>query len=155
MLQEEVWIGPKVCTSLVDTVILPLFIGGDLVDDTKITLQDLFQDGVDETGTMYVHDIGAWWSHSICVSKVGDTINDEDNNKIAKDGFVTFLLNGFGGAPCEDSEGVKGYCQSICQLSGSLPNDDGMHLDPSSEEWWVLFNEEIRKKHNKKTFCLS
>jgi len=63
-LNNECWIGPKSSTAR-DIMFQPLFIGGAIANDKKITLGDLFEQSMDSKMYLqYVHDFGDWWVSS-------------------------------------------------------------------------------------------
>jgi hypothetical protein len=126
-----------------------------MANDKKIRLDQLF--ALSETvkdGRLFlqwVHDIGDWWSHSICVTKY-----EQDNSGITVPANVTVahLLGGEGGCIPEDIGGILKYQHVIRQLTGKLALDQEIrnastsNINPGCKEWWTLFNEEFRSKSN-------
>ena len=152
MMSEECWIGPKVTTAL-DCMFQPLYIGGALANDKKITLGDLFitnEDDTDEMNLAFVHDFGDWWSHTISVSKF-------DGSKVPSNASVAHLVSGEGGCPPEDTGGTSKYATTMNRLTGKIRFESGEDgekagtYDPSSERWWDLLYGEVRQKLNKPT----
>jgi len=156
MMHEECWIGPKTSTAL-DTMFQPLYIGGAMANDKKLSLGDLCygtntpMNERGETNLQYVHDFGDWWSHTITITTFDD--KTEDIQALPANVSVAHLLSGRGGCPPEDIGGVCIYCRIMAQLLGkmSLSNDSNTNnnrtnrniVQPSSQEWWALLNTEV------------
>lgn len=128
----------QVSTSL-DQMFMALFIGGALANAKSITLGQLFiHDDKGEMLLQYVHDFGDWWTHTITVSEY----QADGNDCVPKEARVAYLVSGENGNLIDDTGGVSKYCEKMCQLM--LPRE----VDPSNEEWWTVFNEQIRQKSN-------
>ena len=151
MMDNECWIGPKKSMA-VDTMWLPLYIGGRIANDKQISLGQLFAlDDDDKMFLQYVTDLGCWWSHSICVTKY----DESDGIKVPSDATVAHLIGGEGGSIPEDIGGIQRYHELIHQLKGKIPVNHKTHkgikshANPSTEQWWDLFNDVYRGKANR------
>ena len=110
MIDQSVWMGPKTSTSL-DSVYMPLYIGGCLANDKDVTIGQLFakentnkkSSGGGVLYMQYVHDFGDWYSH---------TLNFECplEGDIPKDTSVAHVISGSGFEVPEDSSGIVQYC---------------------------------------------
>jgi Plasmid pRiA4b ORF-3-like protein len=141
------WIGPKVSSAL-DGFFQPFYIGGEMADDQKIMLGDLFyhqdHDDTKEMYIRYIHDFGDWWSHTLTVTKYSDDF--------PPDASVAHILSGYGACPPDDCGGMVAYVKRISQLSGGLdmnvdrddhdaervPREDGKFVYPLKEMWWKV-----------------
>lgn len=96
----------------------------------------------------YVHDFGDWWSHTIRVTKY--------DGSVPSNGTVAHLMSGTGCCPPEDIGGIVNYSEVMFQLNGvtkvkkdsNVLEGDDYIIDPTSERWWAILNNEVRKKHN-------
>lgn len=130
-----------------------------MANDKNITLGQLFalDDNVEVSKLLlqWVHDVGDWWSHSICVTKYDEC---DTGIEIPTDATVAHLLGGKGGSIPEDIGGIERYHQLILQLTGSVPVSEESpsiittNIDPGCEKWWSLFNEKFRSKMNRSNF---
>jgi len=158
IMNEECWIRPKTSTAL-DTMFQPLYIGGAMANDKKLSLGDLCYGTPNkngETNLQYVHDFGDWWSHTITITHYH--AEKEDIQALPQTFSVAHILSGQGGCPPEDTGGVIKYCRIMAQLTGKLSvsndsNDPNSRanlnfVQPSSQEWWDLLNTEVRAKLN-------
>ena len=148
-LAEEVWIGPRKSSAL-DYQHLPLFVGGAMADDRKVTLRALMAGAKpgETRSFVYVQDLGAWWQHTVEISL-------EPNAQL--DGAAE-LLEGRGGCPPEDCH-MGSLAETCQQLMGQVPYEPEEsqvqrvysvmgYRDPSDAEWWSLLNAEVRNKEN-------
>lgn len=135
-LEKECWIGPVRSTAL-DIFFQPLYIGGAVADDRKILLGDLFfPKGKEVSHVQYVHDLGAWWSHTIEIRRNKCTVPDGSPPAV--------LVSGKMACPPDDINGIHAFARKARRLAG-LDTD---HLDPSKAEWWKDINSDWRSKLN-------
>lgn len=121
-----------------------------MANDKKIELGQLFalDDNVknNELLLQWVYDFGDWWSHSIHLSKY--------DGAVPAGATVAYLIAGEGGGIPEDTGGIPQYYKIMLQLTGkgdvNHRRNKGLQtrVDPSSELWWDLFNNEFRRKTN-------
>mmetsp|Transcript_20510 Transcript_20510/g.48176 ORF Transcript_20510/g.48176 Transcript_20510/m.48176 type:complete len:1099 (+) Transcript_20510:105-3401(+) len=156
MIGQSVWMGPKTSTSL-DSVYMPLYIGGCLANDKDITIGQLFaKQNMDKESSgggvlymQYVHDFGDWYSHTLMF----ECPREED---IPQDSSVAHLISGSGLEVPEDCSGIVQYCKLMKEFTGRLgvPGELGDNNSkpkpshPGEERWWKLFQSEVRAKHN-------
>lgn len=142
---------------------MPLYIGGCLANDQKITLGQLFvlNKNGDDGGLhlQYVHDFGDWVSsmqipsdvQCILISFLPLRFNTipclclanqwshsicvtKYEEDVPNNATVAHLVGGKGGSIPDDAGGIIGYAEKISQLIGR-------QVGPNSERWWDLVND--------------